>query len=357
VNRAILAPPFAWTHTLDEAKRQALVAIDFYNRPGDRRSYLDFVVHMHLAWQNLLHADLMKRGQNIYYREKNSRNYVRNPDGSKKSWDLSFCLTKEFGESDPVRSNIEFFIGLRNHIEHRFQNSVMSTTETENHACIINFESELVRRFGPEASLSSELRFPVFIQSLTPAALAEQKDLRRGMPSTASTYITQFHAKLDDSVLRDERFSYRILLMPMLGPKTDSDRALTFIRQDELSPEELAAMVGKEGSVIIREKYRDALHGDEKLPAAAAAAVSQRIPFEFSTDSFSRLRKKWEIGPVRSGSKEQLPKSATYCLYSPAFSQFVYTTLLVDRMVLALDTAEKFEAEMGKPPKASGALL
>ena len=325
------------------------MAIDFYNRPGDRRSYLDFVVHMHLAWQNLLHADLMKRGQNIFYREKNSRIYKRNPDGSKVSWDLSHCLTKEFAKSDPVRLNIEFFVGLRNHIEHRFQDSIMSTTEPENHACIINFESELVKRFGAEASLSSELRFPVFIQSLTPAALEEQKNIRRGMPATATTFITEFQAKLGDSVLRDERYSYRILLMPMRGPKTDSDMALTYIRQDDLSAEELAEMVGKEGSVIIHEKYRE----DGLLPTAAAAAVEGRIPFEFSTDAFTRLRKKWGIGPVKAGSMDKLPKSATYCLYAPTFKQFVYTPALVERMVLALDTAEKFEAEMGKPPVAS----
>ena len=37
-----MARPPAWRHTLDEARRQALVAIDFYNRPGDRRSFSDF---------------------------------------------------------------------------------------------------------------------------------------------------------------------------------------------------------------------------------------------------------------------------------------------------------------------------
>jgi hypothetical protein len=56
---------------LQEARRQACVAIDFYNQPGDKRSLADFVVHMHLAWQNMLHADLERRGVNIYFREKN----------------------------------------------------------------------------------------------------------------------------------------------------------------------------------------------------------------------------------------------------------------------------------------------
>ncbi|BEH03097.1 hypothetical protein brsh051_23780 [Brooklawnia propionicigenes] len=149
-----MARPPAWKHTLEEARRQALVAIDFYNRPGDRRSFADFIVHIHLAWQNLMHADRMRRKVEIFYRENDKRRtFKRNPDDSKKTWDLSQCLKHEFKDNDPIRKNIEFFIGLRNHVEHRYQDSVLVATAAEAHACIINFESELVRRFGPGASL------------------------------------------------------------------------------------------------------------------------------------------------------------------------------------------------------------
>lgn len=106
-----MARPPAWRHTLDEARRQALVAIDFYNRPGDRRSFSDFIVHIHLAWQNLLHADRMRRKLEIFYRESGGRRlFKRNPDGSKKTWDLNQCLKQEFRDKDPTRANIEFFM-------------------------------------------------------------------------------------------------------------------------------------------------------------------------------------------------------------------------------------------------------
>lgn len=165
-----MARPPLWRHTLDEARRQALVAIDFYNRPGDRRSFSDFIVHIHLAWQDLLHADRMRRGEEIFYREASKRRrFVRNPDGSKKSWELAQCLKHEFKDADPVRTNIEFFIGLRNQIEHRFQDFVLAVTAPETHACIINFEKELTMRFGGDETLGSELKFHVFVQSLGPA--------------------------------------------------------------------------------------------------------------------------------------------------------------------------------------------
>lgn len=348
-----MARPPAWRHTLDEARRQALVAIDFYNRPGDRRSFSDFIVHIHLAWQNLLHADRMRRKAEIFYRESGGRRlFKRNPDGSKKTWDLAQCVKQEFKDNDPVRVNVEFFIGLRNHVEHRFQDSVLVATAAEAHACIINFEAELVRRFGSRETLGSELKFPVFVQSLSPSRYEEQRDLRRGLPPTVSTYITAFQNKLSEDVRSDERFAYRLLLLPMKGPKTEADLALNFVRQEDLTEEELRDLLGQQGSVIVAEKYREAIHGDEMLPAAAAAAVERRIPFVFSVNDFTTLRKTWQVGPARSGEKAQLPKSDGYCVYSPAFKQFVYRPKLVERMAEALQTAERYRQLLGRDPIA-----
>jgi hypothetical protein len=346
-----MSRPPAWRRTLGEARRQALVAIDFYNRPGDRRSISDFIVHIHLAWQNLLHADRMRRGVDIFYRESSGRRkFKRNPDGSKKTWDLNQCIKHEFESNDPIRVNIEFFIGLRNFIEHHFQDAVLAATACETHACIINFESELVRRFGADETLGSELRFPLFVQSLRPSTYDEQRDFRRGLPAVVSNFITEFHSGLPDDIRDDERFTYRLLLVPMKGPKTEADLALNFVRRSDLSEEELQMIVGKEGSVIIAEKYRDAMHGDEMLPKAAAAAVEKRIPFKFGINDFTFLRKAWKIGPAKSGSREQLAKSGGYCLYSPAFKQFVYRPKLVKRMADALCTVEQYRRLIGRSP-------
>nr|WP_197538412.1 DUF3644 domain-containing protein [Nocardia cyriacigeorgica] len=312
----------------------------------------DFIVHIHLAWQNLLHADRMRKKAEIFYRELGKqRKFKRNPDGSKKTWDLTQCLKHEFQENDPIRANIEFFIGLRNHIEHRFQDSILTVTAAEAHACIINFESEVIRRFGESETLGNELKFPVFIQSLSPSHYDEQRILRRQLPSSVSTFITEYERSLAEAIRSDERYAYRLLLLPMKGPKTDADMALNFVRQDDLSREDLQALVGREGSVIIAEKYRNAASGDEMLPGAAAAAVESRIPYKFGLNEFTTVRKEWQIGPVKFGSKEQLPKSDGYCLYSPTFNRFTYLPKLVERMVSELDTAEKYKKLVGKLPK------
>ncbi|MGC2978022.1 hypothetical protein ACPUD8_20245 [Brevibacterium sp. FAM 25378] len=80
--------------------------------------------------------------------------------------------------------------------------------------------------------------------------------------------------------------------------------------------------------------------------------MQERIAFKFSVHDFTVVRKAWQIGPAKSGDKEQLPKSDGFCLYSPAFKQFVYRPKLVERMAEALDTAEKYQALLRCPPIA-----
>lgn len=338
-----------WRRLLDESRRQALVAIDFYNRPGDRRSYSDFIVHLHLAWQDLLLASRMKDNHQIYYRQK--RNYVKNSDGSRKTWELGRCLKEEYKEGDPIRSNLEFFIGLRNQIEHYFEDCLLIVTAPEAHASIINYEAELVRRFGKEFTLGRELKIPVFVHSLQPAEYDYIAKMRRGIPRATLNYITDFVADLPEETSSDEKFAYRLSLIPLKGPKTEADMALTFININDLTEEEKLNLMGKKGSVIIAEKFRNVVHGDEMLPKEIAKSVQERIPFSFSVNDFTRLRKIWEIGPSKTGDKKPLPKSESYCLYSPAFKQFVYTPKLLKKIVDALNTEEKYEATMGKKPR------
>ncbi|NYI77082.1 uncharacterized protein DUF3644 [Nocardioides albertanoniae] len=340
----------AWWHTMQEARRQACLAVDFYNRPGDRASYLDFVVHMHLAWQDLLHADLTRRGVNLHYRQKGSRRYERLPNGDKKSWDLAKCLKEEFSASDPTRANIEFFIGLRNKIEHRFQTATMIETAPHAHALVINFEAELVRRFGSVYSLGSELRFPVFVQSLTPEGLKQQKALRRGVPAATKSYVTKFEASLDPAVLADERFVYRVMMTPIKGPKTEADMALRFVRMEDLSAEDQRVMIESEGRAVIIEKLRDVALKDELLPAAAARAVECLIPFKFSTNDFTAARHHLGVGPDKGG-KGRLPKSTSeLCVWIESTKQWVYTQKFIRQVADLVATADGYRAAIGRGP-------
>lgn len=346
-----MAPRPQWHHTMQEARRQACLAIDFYNRPGERRSYLDFVVHMHLAWQNLLHADRSRRNEPIFFRQKNGR-YLKNPDGTRKTWDLAECLKREFTDADPIRQNITFFIGLRNKIEHRFQDAFMASTGPHAHAYVINFEAELVKRFGKRYSLADELRFPIFVQALTPESVQAHTKARKKLPQTARNYITKFEADLDPAVAGSERFAYRVLLTPIKGRKTDADMAVTFISQNDLTDAEVEELKkdGKAGTVFVTEKQREVGLLDKMLPKAAARAVEDQIPFEFRTNHFART---WKTLKVRPDGNSKHPEKtvAHYCLYVEAIKAHVYTPAYVQKLIELLSTEEGYTQTVGTPPR------
>jgi hypothetical protein len=105
---------------LAASREEALNAVEFYNRPGARRSLEAFLVHMHIAWTYLFQAQFERDGTDYHYRDpKSPRRYLR-IDGERKAWELERCVTQRWPPNDPVRKNLELTIHLRNRIEHRY---------------------------------------------------------------------------------------------------------------------------------------------------------------------------------------------------------------------------------------------
>jgi Domain of unknown function (DUF3644) len=85
-----------------------------------------------------------------------------------------------FGADDPVRRNIEFFIKLRNRIEHRCESLLASVIAGKVQAHVLNFEETLVRIFGVKEGMADVPRFPVSVSNLTPDAVKRLKTTTRG---------------------------------------------------------------------------------------------------------------------------------------------------------------------------------
>lgn len=342
---------------MKEARRQACVAVDFYNRPGERQSLADFVVHMHLAWQNLMHAHLIRKKTNIYFRvKKDSRLYKRDKYGQKQSWDLQTCLDTVYTPEDPVRVNIEFFIDFRNSVEHRYDRSLVLATAALAHAYVINFEAELTRLFGAEETLAEELRFPVFVQSLSPEGMDAQRALRKGLPLEALTYITEFEARLPDNVRDDPRYEYRIQLQPIIGPKSEADLAFKFINARDLSPEELEEKhaEGRQGKVLIIEKLKASGFANEMLPKSAAAAIEEQTKFRFSVNDFTKMRHRDGVGPKKGQGPSAEHADGSRCIYSKAHNNHVYTQAYIAALIQELRDPARHEAALGRAPEAPG---
>ena len=116
-------------------------------------------------------------------------------DGEIKTWELGRCLREAFpSDEDPVRANVEFFVKVRNKIEHRYEQLLATALAGKTQAQVLNYEETLTAWFGAEEGLGDSLRFPVFVSSLTPDAVKALKATHRKLPKKLTSFIREHDA-------------------------------------------------------------------------------------------------------------------------------------------------------------------
>ncbi len=351
-----MAPRPRWHHMLMESQRHALKAVDEWNSPNG--SYGDFVTHMHKAWHYLLHAEFHRAGVKYHYLDQ--RGHVIKVDGEAKAWALEDCLKHRYlSDSDPVRLNVELFVKLRNKLEHRYEHGLKIMTGGKAQALVINYETEMTCEFGPQYSLADRLRFPLFLHALGAARPAELEAVTAKLPRRTRELVTRFEAGLEKSLIDDLRYDYRIRLVPIVGPKTSADLALSFVNLDALTDEERKIMIeaGRTGSVIIRERHVDVVSKNKMLPRRVAELVQAQLPFEFTLHGHhTRMWQRLGVRPTTDAAKPH-DTDPRYCLYDEAVGVYVYTEAWVRRIVNEIGTVEKFRAFFGQEPRMKVTVL
>lgn len=246
-----------WKVMLSGGIDEALLAVDLYNQPRQPRRLEGFFVHMHIAWLYLLQATFKRDGIDFRYWRPDGR--LERVDGEPKTWDLLKCVAERFPRGGPVRTNLELTIGLRNKIEHRYQDAIAAASMGFAQALLVNFETELVDTFGRRYSLGDQLRFPIFVGAITGVPESADPELRDAMPRGARDFLARFEEGLSSSITEDQRYEFRIYLVPQLGPRTTAHQSLTFVREDELTDEERETLtqLGRSGRVVVREQFRE----------------------------------------------------------------------------------------------------
>jgi hypothetical protein len=277
-----------WWHILQASRREALLAVDLYNRTAAERSLEGFVVHMHLAWLHLLHARFSRDALDYRYRSENGW-FVR-VDGEIKTWELARCIAEAYPDmASPIRCNVEFFIRLRNKIEHRFEELLATAIAGKTQAHVLNYEETLVSWFGAGEGLADSLRFPVFMSSLTPDATRALKDTHRKLPKRVTTFIREHDASLPDVVQGDWRYDFRVLLLPQTGPKTEADAVMRFVREDEMTEEQRRARDVVQ--TIVRNRPVSVQNRGKYKPSMVARKVGERIGARFPVALHTRAWK------------------------------------------------------------------
>lgn len=346
-------PRAIWRRILDASKAEALLAVDLYNRPRHYRRVEGFFVHMHLAWQLLFHAKFRRDGVDYRYRQPGSIRFVK-VDGEPKTWTLIDCVKHEWPDSnDPVRRNLELTISLRNKIEHRYTDEAIDVaTAGYAQASLLNYENELVATFGQEHSLSNSLRFPVFIGTFTHASAEQMKQAKESMPAEVRSLIEDFQSELESDVLYDTRYEFRVHLVQQTGPKTEADLALHFVREDDLTEKqrEVLAGLGREGTLIVRERERPVRGLNMLKPGQVVDRVAPEVPFVFNMYHLTQSYKRLGVRPPR-GDETPERTDERYAIYDKPHRDYVYTEAFVDKLIRKAQTEEGFRELTGTEPR------
>jgi len=335
-----MAPRPRWWHQLQASKKEALLAIDLYNRSGHERQLEAFIVHLSMAWLRLMQAKLEKDGSgDLFVRDKNRRR-IRHKDGGWLMKSLHDLTSELLPPNDPRRLNLEFFTGLRNIVEHRYERDIASLVAGRTQAYVLNYESTLVDWFGDDEGLGEELRFPIFLSTFSGDAVKAVKEVRRRVPKGVLEWVQDFDASVDPTVAAAPQFDFRVYLIPHTGPRTQADAAMTFVRLDDLSAEQRAAM--DQVQTIIRDKHVPVANLGHLKPAEVAAKVAAGLGRKFTIADHTRAWQHYGVRPAAKSSKPEATKPE-FCVWDRAFRQYVYTEAWVAYLIRRLGDPTKFD--------------
>lgn len=302
---------------------------------------------MHLAWLRLLHAYFEKTDVDFWYRETNGR--YKKVNGQKQSWELRKCVSCMFPDnSDPVRCNLEFFIEIRDRIEHRYQHALAQEVGGKSQALVLNYEHQLRDLFGDDEGLAGELRFPIFLSSLTKDAVTATARLATQLPSGVRTMIRAFDSSLADEVQGDSRYDFRLLLVPQTGPKTEADAAISFVRAEDLSPQGVEAL--KNLYTIVRNKEVPVQNLGSYKPSDVCTQVEQAIEFKFGTSHHARCWKFFNIRPS-AGNPKPSQTDERYCVYDDPHRDYLYSDAWIKKLSKELAKEDRFKEIVGSKPR------
>lgn len=341
--------PKAAIGLVEKARLSALEAVAAYNNPMSPFRSGSFIVHMHIAWNALLLAVFLKRDIKPYYFDSETKK-PEIIDGDYKTWDLSKCA-KEYwkGGEYAAYKNLEFFVGLRNKIEHSLMPELDLDIFGECQALLVNFENTITREFGDKYALIETLSMSLQFSRLRDQNQTNAvRKLHQSLTPEIKKYIDKFRSGLSDDIFSDMEYSFKVFLIPNVGNHRSKDSlAVEFVNYDTLEPED--ADKYKRLVTLIRDRKVPVANLDMMRAGEVARRVAAAIkPRKFTASAHHvRCWKHYGVRPLK-GSKNPIDCKTKYCCYDDAHQDYVYTPAWVEFLIKELSDPDKYDQIMSK---------
>lgn len=326
---------------IGKSRESAILAVDIYNKPATKFRSFGFIVLMNIAWTSLFHAIFERQRIKYFYKKNESNRYIY-VDGVKKAWDLSNCLKEYFKDQNPPsRENLNFFIGLRNQIEHRFLPALDLEVFGECQALLLNYEKLLTQEFGEDFSLGESLSFPLQLLTTKPEWRNRVlKQIQSKEYETIKEYIDRFRFSLNEDIWDSSEYNFKVFLLPKIGNKQRSaDIAVEFIQYDPNKPEEMEKY--RKVVAFIKEKQIPVVNPGKLKPGEVSKRIKDKLGITFSPSIHHAMC--WKYYKVRPEANSDHPEKTKiqYCQYDDAHKDYIYTEEWVKFLLSELSNLDK----------------
>lgn len=332
-----------------KARESALAAVRIQNDPTATFRTETFIMLMIVAWNSLFQAILERDGADYYERDDSGRQVK--VDGRPRvleTWKL-MALAIAGNEWQAVRCNVDFFLGLRNQIAHRYLPTLDTLVLGEAQAMLLNFERLLSHEFGEAAALGTQLSVPLQLSGFRNSdGVAALRRAQAKLPTDVSSYLAQHRQEVSDEVLASPEYCLRIFLVPVTANRERSaDAAVHFVPKDRVTDamkEELQQL-----GVVTRRRRTPVASADLLRPSEVVNLVAERLPYRFTMTTHTRCWHHYEVRPV-DGAKEQDATDDRYCIFDRLSRGYGYTEAWVEKIVRDLSKPETYERVVGVEP-------
>ncbi len=330
---------------LEKARDSALLAVEVYNKPAVKFKSGGYIALMVIAWTSLFHAIFFRKKVKPYYKKENGH-FVQ-LDGDFKYWELDECLRQYFGANtaNPVRKNLEFFIPLRNKIEHRSMPELDGTIFGECQAMLLNFDEIIEKEFGARYCLRESLSFSL---QLFPSSENLVEAVKRN-PATKPVveFIQQFRSTISSEVTASGKYAFKAFLIQVANHRSEHALPIQFVHYDKLTLEEKKSL----GHVVAMVKFKDVpvLNPDLLKPGEVVRRVQAGLGNpkidragkqveRFNLDTHVRCWRRYNVRPSKV-APDPRATDYRYCVYDKMHDDYGYTQAWIDLL------AEKLKSE------------
>lgn len=327
---------------LESSINCALLAVEIYNKPRAPFRVESFITHMIMAWTRLLQAHFQNTiGDKYYYKESNGRYKII--DGDRKAWELKTCMTKYGGLLEPEKVNLDFFIKLRNKIEHRIiekdQIGIMIFGECQ--ALLYNFENELIKLFGEEYAINESLAYSLqFSRIRTKDQIIANRQLLSSEVQELKSFIEKYRNSMSDEIFNTQEYSIKLIQMPKISNSNRSDLSIEFVKWDSLSEEDKSSY--EQVVTIIKDKVikKEVVNTGKLKPGDIIKKVEERCGVKLTHFDHKCILSILGVRPYKDFNDCSDPYNTNieYCHYDETHNDYVYQESWSDFLV---DNIEK----------------